>query len=86
MNYRKCIIYSIKHDDFDELYIITPDRSVYYLFRTRHNRSVQNFYGCGVRYDRATDFSAAKRNPRICGVMERIPPAVRYISKECLCA
>lgn len=85
MNYKDFKIYSVKRKDVDELYVVTPCGSSYYLFSSRHSGSAHRYYEKGVRYDRAVDFTAAKRNHKICSIMERIPAAVRYVSKEYVC-
>lgn len=86
MDYKNCIIFSVRHEDVDEFYVITSFKTKHYLFSSRHCKSVHCFFEKGVRYENATDFSKAKRNTRICRIMERLPSAVRYISKEYYCA
>lgn len=66
----------------DNFYIISNNGTEYYLFNSRHCNSVFSFYKNGVPYDKAIDFTVAKRNIRICKVMERIPVAVGSILKE----
>lgn len=66
----------------DVFYIVNSDGTEHYLFCSRHCNSVSSFYKNGVSYDKAIDFSVAKRNTRICKIMERIPSAVNYIMRE----
>lgn len=86
MNYNNCVIYSVSSGRFDEFYVETSCGCSYYLFTARHCGSVHAFFENGRYYEKATDFSLAKRNRRLCDVMERIPSAVRYIFKEYMCA
>lgn len=86
MDYRKFKIYSERNGNSDLFYAAVPCGERYYLFSSRHSKSVCDFFKNGVHYNKATDFTVAKRNCRICSVMERIPPAVRYISKEYMLA
>lgn len=86
MDYKNCLIISVQRENVDDFYVITPFRTTHFLFSSRHNKSVHTFFEKGVRYKNATDFSKAKRNTRICSIMERLPSAVRYISKEYYCA
>ncbi len=86
MNYDNCVIFSVRCENIDEFYVITSFKTTHYLFSARHCKSVHSFFEKGVRYKNATDFSKAKRNTRICDIMERLPSAVRYISKEYYCA
>lgn len=86
MDYKNCIIISVRKENKDEFYVVTSSKTKHYLFSSRHCKAVHTFYEKGVRYQNATDFSKARRNPRICGIMERLPSAVRYISKEYYCA
>lgn len=86
MDFRNCIIFSVQHENLDEFYVIMPSRKTHYLFSSRHSKSVHSFFEKGLRYQTATDFAKAKRNTKICSIMERLPSAVRYISKEYYCA
>lgn len=54
----------------------------YYLFSQDFRRGVQNYYGNGVKLDRAVDHSKAKFDTAIMRTMRKIIPHIRYIEKE----
>lgn len=86
MNCKNFIIYSEKNNGTDDFYVVTSHNSRHYLFNSKRHNSVHEFFKSGVYYNKAIDFSLAKRNYRICHIMERIPSAVRYVYKEFLSA
>lgn len=68
-----------RKNDANEFFSIAPNGDKHYLFNSRYAKSVYQFYRNGVMYNKATDFSAACRNTRLCMIMERIPAAVYYV-------
>lgn len=56
--------------------------SSYYLFSQNFRRGVQNYYGNGVKLNRAVDHSKANFDSAIMRTMRKIIPHVRYIEKE----
>lgn len=75
-------VFSVHRNDIDVLYVADQYGRSFYLFNTRHSASIHKYFKHGVRYEKAIDFASAKRNFRLCKLMERIPAAVKYIKKE----
>ena len=54
----------------------------YYLFSQDYRKGVHEYFGKGVRIDKATDFSKSRRDAAIMRTMTKIPMYIRYVEKE----
>lgn len=78
----EAIIYCQPDTNSKQHFYVQFNGESYYLFSQDFRRGVQNYYGNGVKLDKAVDHSKAKFDTAIMRTMRKIIPHIRYIEKE----
>lgn len=63
-------------------FFVTVSNKDYYLFSQDYRRSVALYYGAGVRFEDAIDYSKSRNDRNICKTMAKLPAYIRYVEKE----
>ena len=77
----KTTVYCTADKGIHTFYLVT-DQGEYFLFNQDFRKGVHEYFGDGVRLDRALDHSKSHRDTAISKTMSKLPMYIKYIEKE----
>lgn len=63
-------------------FYVDCEHGTFYLFSQEYRKSIQEYFGNGISYDRCRDILKHDRNAAVMRTIEKLPKYIEYVEKS----